>query len=164
MNGRIVMLTRDVLQEHLDQLLLMDRGTPGERWERDHFLHEMPGKWLSSRLATDDAGNPTGFLVASIKPDAIHVHRVVVKATHRGQGIGTRLLQAVAQSARERAIPTITLKVPKSNTDAIRLYQRLGFQASDGGPINWMCAVPTTTLLENTSRAGRSPGASTTGS
>jgi RimJ/RimL family protein N-acetyltransferase len=46
---------------------------------------------------------------------------------YRGQGIGTRLLQAVLKQAKEFGLEKVELNVYTSNTNAIKLYRKLGF-------------------------------------
>ncbi len=51
-----------------------------------------------------------------------------VVETHRGQGIGTRLIEATIEAAIARGISRIELEAFSSNTRAIRLYEKLGFE------------------------------------
>ena len=46
---------------------------------------------------------------------------------YRGQGIGTKLLQAVLKKAQEFGLEKVELNVYTSNTNAIKLYRKLGF-------------------------------------
>lgn len=151
MKTKIVPLTRELLETHLPALLEMDRATIGERWTAEHFRVEFPDKWTSSRLAVDVAGQPVGFAILSAKGASLHLHRLVVEPSLRGQGIGTRLLHAVAEMANAMAVKAITLKVARSNTDAIWLYQRLGFRCEPQGQFNLTCAVPAAMLLHTAS-------------
>jgi ribosomal protein S18 acetylase RimI-like enzyme len=50
-----------------------------------------------------------------------------IVATHRGQGIGSRLLASTLELARARGIHRAELIVRLDNTAAIRLYRRFGF-------------------------------------
>lgn len=49
----------------------------------------------------------------------------------RGQGIGTQLMERTEQRAREEGRPSLSLIVFEANTDAKRLYDRLGFKEKD---------------------------------
>ena len=51
-----------------------------------------------------------------------------VLPTHRGQGIGKRLLQACIGKAWSKGITRIELEVRADNERAIRLYERMGFE------------------------------------
>ena len=57
------------------------------------------------------------------------VDGLAVAEGHRGRGIGSRLLEALAGVARERGYPAIRLDVADGNDAARRLYERLGFRA-----------------------------------
>jgi putative acetyltransferase len=51
-----------------------------------------------------------------------------IVATHRGQGLGTRLLQACIEKAWVKGITRIELEARADNTAAIALYEKLGFK------------------------------------
>ncbi|MET8976771.1 GNAT family N-acetyltransferase [Streptomyces sp. NPDC004539] len=60
-------------------------------------------------------------------PGHTEISAVCTDAAHRGQGLGTRLILAVAHGIRERGeVPF--LHTGASNTNAIRLYESLGFR------------------------------------
>lgn len=57
----------------------------------------------------------------------VNVHDLAVAASHRGQGIGEKMLALVEQIARERGACKLTLEVLSGNHAANRLYARTGF-------------------------------------
>jgi ribosomal protein S18 acetylase RimI-like enzyme len=48
-------------------------------------------------------------------------------ASHRGRGIGARLLEEVLPHARSLAVTRVELQVFRSNAAAVHLYRRHGF-------------------------------------
>jgi len=58
----------------------------------------------------------------------MEVHEIGVRATHRGHGIGDRLLDALRAEAVHRGLESMTLTVYTFNTDARSFYLRRGFQ------------------------------------
>jgi ribosomal protein S18 acetylase RimI-like enzyme len=140
-------LDAPVLNRHLEELLVIDDKTIGERWHKVHFQMEMPGKWFYSRVALDERGVAVGFAVASQKPQGIHIHRIAVSESQRGRGIGRRLLGAVAGVAHERGITAMTLKVARQNTQAIRFYDQLGFVESARDRTNIVLSIPVVSLM-----------------
>jgi GNAT superfamily N-acetyltransferase len=50
-----------------------------------------------------------------------------VTATHRGRGIGTALIQAIIEDARQTGIPDVELASWAFNTAAHRAFERAGF-------------------------------------
>jgi GNAT superfamily N-acetyltransferase len=55
------------------------------------------------------------------------VGALAVDAPMRGKGVGTRLMEAVFDWARERGFRSMSLEVVDTNPFARRLYERLGF-------------------------------------
>ena len=55
-------------------------------------------------------------------------YAIAVRPQHRGKGVGTALLKAMAARLQEKGVRRASLSVHKGNP-AIRLYQRMGFQA-----------------------------------
>ena len=51
-----------------------------------------------------------------------------VAATHRGQGLGSRLLRVTMDTAAGRGLTRIELTVRSDNAPAIELYRRFGFE------------------------------------
>lgn len=57
----------------------------------------------------------------------LRVAALAVAETARGQGYGSRLLEAVCDQARREGFRAVQLEVVDTNTGARRLYERLGF-------------------------------------
>lgn len=55
---------------------------------------------------------------------------LVVKPAHRGRGTGSALLKHAVEFARENGFSRITLLTDRVNEQAIRFYERHGFQMS----------------------------------
>ena len=56
------------------------------------------------------------------------LYGVAVRASHRGGGLGTRLVRAAEAAARRRAAVRLTLETDPSNTAAVSVYRRLGYR------------------------------------
>ena len=59
------------------------------------------------------------------------IYNVTVLDGHRGRGLGTAILAWAETAAREAGYEVIGLMVAAHNEGAIRLYERLGFEASN---------------------------------
>ncbi len=75
-------------------------------------------------------GLALSFLDREARPGELLMDGICVSAQARGQGIGTRLLDAIAQEARRSGATTIRLDVIDTNPRArdLYLYLRQGFQ------------------------------------
>jgi GNAT superfamily N-acetyltransferase len=67
-----------------------------------------------------------GFSTFAARP-LINIHDLMVLPTHRGRGIGRRLLETVERKARQLGCCKITLEVLENNHSARRIYQAAGF-------------------------------------
>jgi GNAT superfamily N-acetyltransferase len=68
----------------------------------------------------------TGFSTFRARP-LINIHDLAVLPSHRRLGVGTRLLEAVANEARARGCCKLTLEVREDNLAAQALYRKAGF-------------------------------------
>ncbi|UTH06246.1 GNAT family N-acetyltransferase [Macrococcoides canis] len=53
---------------------------------------------------------------------------ISLRKDYWGQGIGSRMMQALIDFAKEKSIEIITLEVYHDNESAIKLYQKFGFE------------------------------------
>jgi [ribosomal protein S18]-alanine N-acetyltransferase len=98
-------------------------------WSRSMFASEL-AKPSSICLGAFDVETDelVGYLVISRYVDAWHVMNVAVAPEHRRHGIATTLLERLFELTAGRGRRGYTLEVRVSNTDAIRLYEQLGFR------------------------------------
>jgi len=74
-------------------------------------------------------GDLVGYAFISRYVDAWHVMNVAVATDFRGRGIATALLERLSEMTATDPQRGYTLEVRVSNVQAIRLYERLGFEA-----------------------------------
>lgn len=72
------------------------------------------------------------YLAGAGRPDA-QIEAVHVAAQHRGQGMGTMMLQWAIAEAKRRNCRRVQLTTDKRRTQAHSLYQRLGFTFTHEG-------------------------------
>jgi ribosomal protein S18 acetylase RimI-like enzyme len=68
-----------------------------------------------------------GFSTFAARP-LINIHDLAVLPSHRGKGIGRRLLEEVERRARALGCCKITLEVREDNHRARRIYETVGFE------------------------------------
>lgn len=119
---------REALRRVRETVFIDEQGVPPDmEWD----AHDQTALHL---LARDPQGRPigTGRLLADG-----HIGRMAVLAEWRGRGVGTALLDALLQAARERGLPRVALNAQCS---AVGFYERLGFVAR--GPVFDDAGIP----------------------
>ena len=95
-------------------------------WSRSMFASEL-AKSSSICLGAFEAEQLVGYVVNSRYVDAWHVMNVAVDPDHQRRGIATRLLEHLFELTRDDQRRGYTLEVRVSNSEAIGLYESLGF-------------------------------------
>ena len=93
-----------------------------EQRQRDfHARSFNPGRW---QIITA-AGTDIGMIDVEYRPAEIYLSRIEIHPSHQGDGIGTRLISALIDEARQND-QDLVLDVLTVNHRAQALYQRLG--------------------------------------
>jgi [ribosomal protein S18]-alanine N-acetyltransferase len=122
-------LTKPVLSGNLDQFIDILKELPGEYWEADHFLKDLPGKFQVSCCAFTEVNKLAGYIIASFHDNSgVHIHKFMITGKLRGRHYGQNLLHFFEGIVRDYNLNNITLKVRAENNDAIRFYKREGFE------------------------------------
>jgi ribosomal-protein-alanine N-acetyltransferase len=108
--------------EHIEQ-----RAYPTP-WSRSMFASEL-AKPTSICLGAFEGSDLVGYVINSRYVDAWHVMNVAVDPDHQKRGIATALLGRLFEITRDDERRGYTLEVRVSNDEAIRLYEKLGFEA-----------------------------------
>jgi len=71
----------------------------------------------------------------------MYIDVLAVSPAMRGKGIGTLLLDAVFQAARDKGFRSVSLEVVDTNPDARRLYERVGFVVQHTYPYPYLRGI-----------------------
>jgi GNAT superfamily N-acetyltransferase len=99
-------------------------GTPDPPLDRERWQRESAA--ASGFLELD--GQALGYAHWEAAGELAHVRHVAVDESKRRQGLGTRLMHALAEFLRERGVSHWRLNVFADNLAAIRLYESLGLR------------------------------------
>jgi GNAT superfamily N-acetyltransferase len=84
---------------------------------------------LLDGFAVEHDGRPIGCALVNLIDNVAEL--VALVTTYRGAGAGTALLEAVVDRARNESWSRLWLSTSNDNTDAIRMYQRAGWDWVD---------------------------------
>ncbi|HQX91222.1 MAG TPA: ribosomal protein S18-alanine N-acetyltransferase [Thermomonas sp.] len=117
---------RPMRESDLDAVMDIELRAYPFPWSRGIFrdcLQSNYAMWLQERAD----GAILGYGVLSIAAGEAHVLNLCSAPGQEGQGLGQRMLQTLLKIARGHAAQRVFLEVRPSNTRAIALYERSGF-------------------------------------
>lgn len=122
---------RRLAYSDLPAVISIERRSFPTPWSLAMFVLEL-SKPSGICLAATEEDMVLGYLICSRYADIWHLMNVAVSPDRRRRGLATRLItQLIEETGGE--LP-ITLEVRVSNTDAISMYERLGFRSAGVRP------------------------------
>ena len=119
---------REMEKQDLKQVCDLEKEIFSLPWSRDGFLFSMNSPYEICLIA-DLEGVIAGYGVLMISFDEATISNIAVGEPFRGQGIGEKLLRELIRRGREKGAERFTLEVRVSNSNAISLYRKLGFES-----------------------------------
>jgi ribosomal protein S18 acetylase RimI-like enzyme len=102
--------------------------------EKMYSLEQLETEWrdgITFDLLIIEAA-PAGFLsYGQTSPGVMKLHKLYLESRCHGKGLGTAMLQHFQNAASIRGFETLVLAVNKRNEQAIRAYQRFGFDIAE---------------------------------
>lgn len=117
--------------DDLDQVCALEAESFTNPWTREMLERELRGSKVARVyvLRLQD-GAIAAFCTCWIIVDELHVNTIAVAPRRRRQGLGFLLTRHVLAEAARSGATRATLEVRRSNTPALRLYERLGFRVT----------------------------------
>jgi ribosomal-protein-alanine N-acetyltransferase len=127
------MRLRPFRPDDLQTLYEIDQAcfVPGVSYSRQE-LAAFVGHRQSQTWVAEEAGKITGFLIAHREPRKIlHIVTIDVLKAWRRRGVGTLLMDAAEQWARDQGLRMIGLETAQDNLVAQRFYAARGYRKVD---------------------------------
>jgi ribosomal-protein-alanine N-acetyltransferase len=102
----------------------------GWSWGPDRVARSISNKDTYALLACERE-RVVAFSIMHFGDEHAHLNLLAVRPTHQRQGIGTRLVDWLMESAQVAGIARILLELRSSNDDARRFYLSLGFNEAE---------------------------------
>ena len=100
---------------------------PADPWSEELFRWALAGPRTCVLLAQGEDGGILGYAVVSTVLDEGNLDNIAVAPEARRQGVADALLSALTGFGRKR-LSRLMLEVRASNSPAIALYEKMGFQ------------------------------------
>ena len=120
---------RRLEQRDLDTVEEIERASYPTPWSRSMFAAELRKPSSIALGAYLEEGELVGYAFVSRYVDAWHVMNVAVSPAFRRRGIASTLLERLFEVTAADPRRGYTLEVRVTNAEAIRLYERLGFES-----------------------------------
>ncbi len=118
--------------DELEPILAIEQQSFQRPWGRLAFAGELTcqnaGNYIVKSSAAGAGEQVIAYAFFRMAADELHLLKIAVTPTWRGQGIGTRLLERCFAISAKRGAASVYLEVRASNTPAIGLYHKLGFE------------------------------------
>ena len=93
-------------------------------WQEEYFRRKFDP---SARQVIQVEGRDAGVVVVEQRPDEVYLSLIELLPEFQQRGIGTQIVNDIKATAHNAGLP-VTLHVLRTNEQARRLYERLGFQ------------------------------------
>jgi [ribosomal protein S18]-alanine N-acetyltransferase len=129
--ARAVIEIRRLALQDLDAIELIETAVYPTPWSRSMFAGELAKPSSLCIGGFDpDSGRLMAYLIVSRYVDAWHIMNLAVHPGWRRAGVASRLLDELLMLTTGDSRRGYTLEVRVSNTSAIALYERFGFETS----------------------------------
>ena len=121
---RIVPMNAD----HLDELERLERICFSRPWSKRMLGEELENQCAAFLVAEDERGTVLGYAGLLVMMDEGYITNVAVFPEYRRMGIAAKIIEVYLNFAKANDLAFLTLEVRPSNTAAIALYRRFGFE------------------------------------
>lgn len=126
-------MIRKMTGRDLEEIMQIELESFSLPWSRQSYENELSNQYATYMVA-DCEGDVAAYGGIWVVADEAHITNVAVASQHRRQGMGTRVLQALVNAARQKRASRIFLEVRISNDAARALYSGQGFKSTGMRP------------------------------
>lgn len=121
---KLVPMSRD----NVGQIADIERECFSHPWSRRMLEEELDNLSASFIAAQAEDGTILGYAGLTVVLDEGYINNIAVREEYRKQGIASALLDVFVRFAQAHQLAFLTLEVRASNSAAIALYQKHGFE------------------------------------
>ncbi len=111
----------------LEEVLRIEKESFSDPWTKESFLEDINKDFTYPAVARKD-GKLVGYTCLWKIEDELQIANIAVDKEHRCQGIAKKLMEWIIEQGLKRACKSVTLDVRISNSVALTLYRKFGFE------------------------------------
>jgi ribosomal-protein-alanine N-acetyltransferase len=115
-----------MVADDLDQVIAIESAVYPHPWSRGNFVDSLKAQYDASVCLSGE--KILAYWLLMHAPDASHLLNFSVEPSHQRQGLGSKLLNRLLGVLRGRAVDAVVLEVRPTNSGALNLYDRAGFE------------------------------------
>lgn len=121
-------LTIDRMKEgNLEEVLRIEKESFSDPWTRESFLEDINKDFTYPAVARKD-GELVAYTCLWKIEDELQIANIAVDKEHRHQGIAQKLMEWIMEQGLKQKCKSVTLDVRVSNSVALTLYRKFGFE------------------------------------
>jgi len=120
---------RPMDEADLPEVTAIEKATFPNPWPFRSLRYELVENKYCHSFAVEEDGGVVGYGFLWIIFEQAHLVNIAIRESHRGRGIGERLLVHLLRYAELNGAELIHLEVRVNNEAAIKLYEKHGFRA-----------------------------------
>ena len=115
----------------LSQIIQIEARVFPDPWTEAQLAFELKEQPAAFNRVAVYLGKVVGYLMSHVIYDVVHLNNLAVDLPVQGKGIGRLLMESLFKSLADRQPVKIFLEVAETNYQAIRFYQKFGFETID---------------------------------
>lgn len=121
------MIIRNMNEKDIAQVCTIENETFSRPWKEHDFLSAINGE-DNIYLVVEEEGQILAYCGLWGVIEEGHINNVAVKKEFHKRGIASKMLKELIERGRKKGLESFTLEVRIGNVNAIRLYEKLGFE------------------------------------
>ncbi len=119
-----------MVADDLPAVSVIEKASFPNPWSEATFRGEIQNRGISFPMVIvlDPGGAVAGYVMYWLVGDEVQINNIALHPDHRGRGLGEAALRLVIGEVRAKGAVFVSLEVRKSNTPALALYKKLGFE------------------------------------
>ena len=120
------MIIREATDTDISEIFEIEKECFTSPWPYEDFEYEVENEDSFFTVAVID-DLIVGFCIIRRTGDDGEITNIAVRKSHRGIGVGEKLLKSALDHVRDMKFQLVFLEVRQSNLAAIKLYEKYGF-------------------------------------